>query len=103
MVVSQNKPSCDVPTKTTLFCPDCTHRSRVDGDWHVVETTRTVRYRCPDCDTEIAVRPTSTSWTGQHAPAMFWQPWMNSIYVWAKFWSHNAAVVNRAASDGSDV
>ena len=103
MVVSQNKPSRDVPTKTTLFCPDCDYRSRIGGDWHVVETTRTVRYLCPDCETEIAVRPTFTSRTGQHASAMFLQPWMNSIHVWVGFWSHKAAVVNRAARDGTDV
>lgn len=48
----------DVPPKATLFCPDCGHRSHVDGDWNVVETARTVHRVCPDCRTVIATRPT---------------------------------------------
>lgn len=60
----------DVPPKATLFCPDCDHQSRVDGDWHVVETTRTTRYLCPDCGTEIAVRPTFASRNSHHSLAV---------------------------------
>ena len=45
-------------TKGMLFCPDCEHRSRFDGDWTVVETGHDSRYLCPDCGTEITVRPT---------------------------------------------
>ena len=60
MTVSRESSNRDVPAKTTLFCPDCDHQSRVDGDWHVVTKARTVHYICPDCETEIAVRPTAT-------------------------------------------
>jgi predicted RNA-binding Zn-ribbon protein involved in translation (DUF1610 family) len=50
--------SHDVPAKATLFCLNCDHQSRVDGDWQVLRENRTVHYICPDCGTEIAVRPT---------------------------------------------
>jgi hypothetical protein len=60
MTVSREPADRDVPAKTTLFCPDCDHQSRMDGDWHVVRKTRTVRYICPDCETEIAVHPAAT-------------------------------------------
>lgn len=60
----------DVPPKATLFCPDCDHQSRVDGDWHVVETARNIRYLCPDCGTEITVRPTLSSRKRHHSPAV---------------------------------
>ncbi|MFB6301813.1 MAG: hypothetical protein ABEH78_02960 [Haloferacaceae archaeon] len=44
-------------SKATLFCPDCSHRSRYDGDWTVVDAGDERRYLCPDCRTEITVRP----------------------------------------------
>lgn len=43
--------------KTLLFCPDCEHRSHVDGDWCVAETLAGTEYECPDCGTVIQVRP----------------------------------------------
>jgi uncharacterized protein YlaI len=60
MTVPRERSDRDVPAKTTLFCPDCHHQSRMDGDWRVVEETGTAHYICPDCETEIAVRPTAT-------------------------------------------
>lgn len=45
------------PAKATLFCPECSHRSRYDGDWLVTETDDGRRYRCPDCRTTVTVRP----------------------------------------------
>jgi endogenous inhibitor of DNA gyrase (YacG/DUF329 family) len=36
-------------SKTTLFCPECPHRSHIDGDWHRVESDAGRRVVCPDC------------------------------------------------------
>lgn len=47
----------DVPPKSTLFCPDCGHRSRPDGDWRTAGTADGTRFLCPDCNAEVAVRP----------------------------------------------
>ncbi|TSD09997.1 hypothetical protein DP107_13495 [Haloglomus irregulare] len=45
------------PVKATLFCPECPHRSHVDGDWVRVEQTDGTRLVCPDCWATVAVRP----------------------------------------------
>ena len=60
MTASRESTDRDVPAKATLFCLDCDYQSRVDGDWQVVRKNRSVHYICPDCGTEIAVRPTPT-------------------------------------------
>jgi transcription elongation factor Elf1 len=60
MTVSRKPSNRDVPPKTTLFCPNCDHQDRMDGDWHVVRKNHTAHYICPDCETEIAVHPIAT-------------------------------------------
>jgi len=44
--------------KATLFCPRCGHESPADGDWSVCEAGGVATYVCPDCEREIAERPT---------------------------------------------
>jgi predicted RNA-binding Zn-ribbon protein involved in translation (DUF1610 family) len=42
--------------KATLYCPECGHESRINGDWiiHVLEDSLT--YECPECETVINSR-----------------------------------------------
>jgi len=56
MTTNRSAAPTDAPRKGTLFCPDCDHRSRFDGDWRVVETAGGVALRCPDCGAELATR-----------------------------------------------
>ena len=39
--------------KTTLFCPDCDHRSPVDGDWVLRTAADGYEYECPDCGAAV--------------------------------------------------
>ena len=50
------QPERETPSKALLFCPECGHRSRYDGDWNVVRSAHGSRYLCPDCRTEITSR-----------------------------------------------
>lgn len=45
------------PPKATLFCRDCGHAARYDGDWRRIESVRTTRYRCPECGVVVTRRP----------------------------------------------
>jgi hypothetical protein len=45
------------PAKATLFCPDCPHRSHVDGDWLRVECEDGVRLYCPNCEAVLVTQP----------------------------------------------
>jgi DNA-directed RNA polymerase subunit RPC12/RpoP len=74
----------DVPSKPTLFCPDCGHRSRSDGDWRVVESCGDTRYLCPDCGAELTVRPEFPSRPGNR-PVVAWRPW-DGLRVWLRLW-----------------
>lgn len=76
--------------KSTLFCPDCGHRSRVDGDWTVVETGRRVRYVCPECGRGITVGlPAGADDAGALG---WWQPaletWEVTVRTWGAFWQN---------------
>lgn len=74
----------DVPSKPTLFCPDCGHRSRSDGDWRVVESHSDAYYLCPDCGAELTVRPEFPSRPATH-PVSVWQPW-TGLRAWLRLW-----------------
>jgi len=72
----------DVPAKATLFCPDCGHRSRYDGDWIVVECHGGTHYRCPDCHTQITTRLRHTAGESPRLLDTYWQAWDHGIRVW---------------------
>ena len=74
----------DVPPKPTLFCPECGHRSCSDGDWRVVESHSGTRYLCPDCETELTVRPAFPSRPGTRSVAV-WGPW-DGFRAWLRLW-----------------
>lgn len=77
----------DVPPKATLFCPECGHRSRVDGDWNAVETVRALHLVCPDCRTEVATRPSDAgsprSRSRSIAPR---EAWRVGLRAWGRVW-----------------
>ena len=56
MATTPSRRDGDIPPKSTLFCPDCGHRSRPDGDWRTVRTDGETRLLCPDCGTVVTVR-----------------------------------------------
>lgn len=74
----------DVPAKVTLFCPDCGHRSRYDGDWVTVERRGSIHYRCPECHTQITTRPrhTDSSLPRSQFFDTYWQAWNHGVRVW---------------------
>lgn len=96
-------PGRDVPSKATLFCPDCGHRSRVDGDWNVVGTARAVHRVCPDCRTVIATRPADPGGAGarrdgsRSRPAPLLEVWGAGLRAWGRFWRRT---VLPAGADG---
>jgi DNA-directed RNA polymerase subunit RPC12/RpoP len=58
MTVDSHAPDAgETPPKTVLFCPDCSHRSRIGGEWCVL-TTNAGRYVfCPACGRLLTARP----------------------------------------------
>jgi len=76
--------NADALTKSTLFCPECSNRSRYDGDWLRIEERGAVRYLSPDCHTEITVRSTERSEAG--GPSSVWQTWADSLQAWQHAW-----------------
>ncbi|MFC7028209.1 hypothetical protein ACFQJ5_12515 [Halomicroarcula sp. GCM10025324] len=69
--------------KATLFCPDCGHRSRYDGDWLVVERTGTRALHCPECHTTVIARSTGES---PVSPTTLWDRWTENLRTWQDFW-----------------
>jgi predicted RNA-binding Zn-ribbon protein involved in translation (DUF1610 family) len=82
------------PAKAVLFCPECGHSSRFDGEWRVVQRAATDRYLCPDCDTEIAARPGSGTGPSWSAPTLGTplRTWDISIRLWGRVWSRSMAL-----------
>lgn len=35
--------------KVTLYCPECGHESRINGDWIIHVLVESLSYECPDC------------------------------------------------------
>jgi len=42
--------------KATLYCPECGHDSRINGDWIIHVLTDSLTYECPDCGSVIDSR-----------------------------------------------
>lgn len=42
--------------KATLYCTDCDHASRINGDWIIQVHTDYLDYECPECGTTINSR-----------------------------------------------
>lgn len=44
------------PEKTTLYCPECGHESRINGDWVIHVLADSLIYECPNCGAVIDSR-----------------------------------------------
>jgi len=42
--------------KVTLYCPECGHESRINGDWLIHVLADSLIYECPDCGAVIDSR-----------------------------------------------
>lgn len=83
--MTTDTPTADSRPKSTLFCPECDHCSRYDGDWTRARSGRTAHYLCPDCHTEITARPTSAEPMAT-AVTEFWARWADSLRAWQSAW-----------------
>ena len=83
--MTTDTPTADSAPKATLFCPECGHSSRYDGDWTRARSGRTVHYLCPDCHTEITSRPASTEPTAT-AVTELWTRWTDTVRTWQHAW-----------------
>lgn len=63
MVSVETPPERPPPHKATLYCPDCDHSNRINGDWIIDVQADHVEYECPACGTTIASRPGKTALT----------------------------------------
>ncbi|MBX0304974.1 phage terminase large subunit family protein [Haloarcula salinisoli] len=83
--MTPDTPTADSPPKATLFCPECSHSSRYDGDWTRARSGQTVHYSCPDCHTEITTRPASAEPTA--APVTeFFTRWTDTVQTLQSAW-----------------
>jgi predicted RNA-binding Zn-ribbon protein involved in translation (DUF1610 family) len=44
------------PDKATLYCPECGHESRINGDWIIHVLADSLTYECPTCSAVIDSR-----------------------------------------------
>ena len=60
-MVPDNNPSERQPShKATLYCPNCTHESRINGDWIIHVLSTHLDYECPECGKTIESRSDGT-------------------------------------------
>lgn len=65
MVSSNNLPERQPPHKATLYCTDCEHSSRINGDWVIEIHSDYLDYECPECGTTIDSRRDRSDLTTQ--------------------------------------
>ena len=53
------------PHKATLYCTDCGHASRINGDWIIEVHADRLDYECPECGTTIDSRRDGPALTSQ--------------------------------------
>jgi predicted RNA-binding Zn-ribbon protein involved in translation (DUF1610 family) len=70
--MSSNTPSTErQPShKATLYCPNCDHASRINGDWLIHVHANHLDYECPECGTTINSRRDSADLTSRSDGAM---------------------------------
>lgn len=56
MTYSTSTPERQLPDKATLYCPDCGHESRINGDWLIHVHADSLTYECPNCGAVIDSR-----------------------------------------------
>jgi predicted RNA-binding Zn-ribbon protein involved in translation (DUF1610 family) len=49
-------PEPQPPDKATLYCPECGHESRINGDWLIHVLANSLTYECPRCGAVIDSR-----------------------------------------------
>lgn len=76
----------DAVSKSTLFCPECRYRSQRDGDWHRVDAADGVHYWCPECETEIMVRPGGSAPASDRVLVRFQTQWKRRVRNWRERW-----------------
>lgn len=84
------------PPKGTLFCHECDHRSRYDGDWTLVATDGGTAHLCPECGATITVRPTFDD--GRGPDGDLWRTWNAFSRAWGRVPRLAANACWRAAS-----
>jgi predicted RNA-binding Zn-ribbon protein involved in translation (DUF1610 family) len=56
MVPSKSPTEQRPPHEATLYCTDCDHTSRINGNWIIEVHADYVGYECPECGTTIDSR-----------------------------------------------
>ena len=60
MVLINHIAERQLPHKATLYCPRCTHASRINGDWVIEIHEDYLDYECPECGHTVESRPNQT-------------------------------------------
>jgi predicted RNA-binding Zn-ribbon protein involved in translation (DUF1610 family) len=64
--LQQRQPS----QEATLYCADCDHESRINGDWIIEVHAEHLGYECPECGTTIESNRDGTDLTTQSRGAL---------------------------------
>lgn len=61
MVPADNYSERQPSHKATLYCPNCNHESRINGDWLIQIYSAYTDYECPECGVTIESRPDTSA------------------------------------------
>ena len=56
MVLANNHSERQPSHKATLYCPNCNHENRINGDWIIHILPNHLDYECPECGETIESR-----------------------------------------------